>query len=126
MRPIACFQVERSELHVDGHDVLPCRRECGIEDCRNRNIEIGRGRKFAVFGGVESAFEIVDAWADVDAAAQRGAISGLLERGEGGQAVEREIQFCGGSLRAEMLHLNDEAWRQVNRVEKAKQSTSRV
>ena len=53
-------------------------------------------------------------------------IGGLLERGEGGQAVEREIQFRGGSLRAEMLHLDDEAWRQVNRVEKAEQSASRV
>ena len=42
-----------------------------IEQRGNGDVEIGRGGKFAVLGGVEGAFEVVDFGADVDAAGER-------------------------------------------------------
>ena len=43
-----------------------------IENCGDRNIEIGGAGKFAVFGIVEGVLEIVNSWADVDASGERG------------------------------------------------------
>ena len=99
LRPVAGFQFVRRELHVDGHDVLPGRRQRSIENRRNGNIEIRRAGKFAVLRIVEGALEIIDAGADVDAAGE----SGVARRQEFfsavkvGQRVESDIEFRGGA-----------------------------
>jgi hypothetical protein len=55
-------------LHIGGEDVFAVGRERGIKDCGDGDIKPRGFREFAIFGGVESAFEVVDFGADVDAA----------------------------------------------------------
>ena len=97
-----CFQLVGRELHVDGHDVLAGGGERGVVKGGNGNVEIGRGGKFAVFGMVEGALEIIDAGADVDAAGERRRRHrrrwNFSSAVKFGRRVEREIQFGGSAL----------------------------
>ena len=83
-------------------------RERRIEKRGNGDVEIRRGREFAVLRGVEGAFEIVDFGADVDAAGER--LDGTVgtdsvgERGKSREIVEREIDFGDGAA-ARMLRM---------------------
>src|SRR5260370_6382022 len=69
--PIPFSEFIRSILYAGGEDVLAFRGEGRIENRWNDDVEIRRFREFAVLGGVEIAFEIVDLQADVDAAGRR-------------------------------------------------------
>src|SRR5580692_6276125 len=92
--PVSVLQMEWSELNVGGEDVLTIWRERRIQNRGNRDIEIRRRREFAVFGGVEGAFEIINFGADVDAA-REGVEKpfGGVERGESRETAESEMNL---------------------------------
>src|ERR1700722_20415912 len=92
--PVAGFQLVGGELHVDGHDVLACWGQGVVLNGGNGNVEIGGGGKFAVFGVIEGALEVVDAGADVNASGERGGGiggAGIFQRGEIRERVEGNI-----------------------------------
>src|SRR6202041_3089992 len=66
--PRSVFEFVRSELDVYRGDVLAFGSQRRIEKRRDRYVEIGGLRDFAVLRGVVGALEIVDFVADVDAA----------------------------------------------------------
>ena len=65
--PVPFSQFVRRKLNVGGEDVLAVGCERRVKNCGNRSVEIGRFRKFAVLGSIESAFEIINFRSDVDA-----------------------------------------------------------
>src|SRR5580704_1070445 len=92
--PVSRLQMEWSELNVGGEDVLTIWRKRRIQNRGNRDIEIGRRREFAVFGGVEGAFEVIDFRADVDAAGERVEKAfGGVERGESRETAESKMNL---------------------------------
>ena len=68
--PIPFFQFEWGKLDVGAHNVFADGSKARIAECGDGEIEVGRVGKFAVFGGVEGAFEVVDFGANVNAAGQ--------------------------------------------------------
>src|ERR1700738_911336 len=106
---------------MGGEDVLAFGSECGIEERGNGHIEIGCGGKFAVFGGVEGALEIIDFGTDVDAAGKRfdEAVGGdgVGERWEIGKIVESEMNFGYGAVGTKIFDALREGGIELGRVE---------
>src|ERR1700722_8028662 len=102
-------EFERSELNVRGKDMLAFGRERRIENRGNSYIKMRRWREFAVFGGVESAFEIIDFRSDVDTAGE-GVEKPFsrIECGENGETAEGEMNFCNGACGANVANAKRE------------------
>ena len=108
--------------------MLACGGERMIENRGNGNIEIGRAGKFAVFGIVEGALEVVNAGADVNASGERGLRSAenCLSAVKVGRPSSATFNLAAVPCARKLLHFYDEAGRQVNGIEQAEQSASRV
>ena len=85
-----------------------------------REIEIRSGGKFAVFGSVESAFEIIDFRADVNAAGKRLAetvgTDSACERRKGGEFAERKINFGDRAVGANVADAQRESGIELRRI----------
>ena len=124
-RPIGVLQFIRGVLYVDGHDVFACGREGRIKERRNGGFEIGRSGEFAVFGGVEGAFEIIDFGADVDAGGEGVNALGfgeILERGECGKRVESEMDAGDDPAGAIVAHLLEKTGREMHGFDEMEES----
>src|ERR1700756_5718435 len=106
VRPIPFLQFEWRELHVGGDNVLAFGREGRIEKRGNGYVEIRRGGKFAVLGGVESALQVIDFGSDVNAAGEgfdeAVGSDGVGERREIGETVKGEMNLGYGAVRTEI------------------------
>src|SRR6516225_897359 len=66
LRPVAVPQFVRSELRVNRHHVLTGRCEFGIRKRWDHRLEVRLTREFTVFGGIESALQVINLWSDVN------------------------------------------------------------
>src|SRR5260221_1463912 len=97
-----------------------------IEERGNGDVEIRGGGKFAVFGGVEGALEVIDFGADVDASGKRFEETvggdGVGERWEIGEITEGEMTFGDGSIRTEVADAQSESRIELRGVEEMEES----
>lgn len=121
--PVPFPQLEGRKLDVGGEDVLAFRRERGVEKRGDGDVEIGRSGKFAIFGGVECTLEIIDFWADVDAARESfESVFGMLERREGGKTVKSEMNFGDGSVGADVADAEGEGGIELRGIKEMEES----
>ena len=121
--PVSFPEFVGRELHIRGEDMFAVRSKRGIENGGNRDVQPGGAGEFAVFGGVESALEIVDFRTDVNPAREgfertrRG-----IERGENRQAAESKIDFGDVAIGAKVLDAIGESGielRSINEMEES-------
>src|SRR6266404_1012645 len=82
-------------LHETGHDVLARRRDAGVGETGNDDVDVGLAGVTAVLGIVVGALHVLDAGGDGNCSAQMGALAG--QAFEIGERVESEIHFAGGA-----------------------------
>src|SRR5258708_6688368 len=116
--PVPFFQLEWRELNAGGEDVLAVRGERGIENRRNGDVEIRSFRKFAVFGGVKGALEVIDFGADVDAAGEGFEINFAFGKsGKSRQTPESEIDLGDGAIGTEIFDAVGKGGIELRRIE---------
>src|SRR5258707_5773634 len=97
-----------------------------IEERGNGDVEIRGGGKFAVFGGVEGALEVIDSGADADASGKRFEETvggdGVGERWEIGEITEGEMNFGYGAIRTEVADAQSESRIELRGVEEMEES----
>src|SRR5208282_388842 len=119
--PVAVFQFIGRVLHVDGHHMLPSRRERRMRKRRNRNLKIWIARKGAVLRCVEGPLQVIDLRADLDTAAEQVAVALGLEPGELRKRGQREIDFRDRPLATVVLDFLNEVGREVSGIDQTHQ-----
>src|SRR5690348_1477886 len=109
---------EGRKLDVSGEDVLAVRSERRIENRRKGDVQIRRGGKLAVFGGIEGALEIIEIGPDVNAAGESfESVFGIFERRKCWQAVQCEIDFGDGAIGADVANAKSKSGIELRRIE---------
>src|SRR5580693_9239474 len=98
-------------------------RERRIENCGNSYVKMRRWREFAVFGGVEGAFEISDFRTDVDPAGEgvKKPFS-RIECGEIRETAEGEMNFGNGACGANVANAKREGGIELGGIEEREKS----
>src|SRR5882724_12499907 len=92
-------------------------RERWVRDTRDGRFQIRLAGELAVLCVVEGTLQVIDLWADVDAAAHGLAISG----GELRQTAQREIHLGNGSDGAVVARLHYKVWLEIAGIEQTQQ-----
>ncbi len=104
--PGALGQVVGRVLHEARHHVLARRRDAGIGQRRDDDVDVGLSREAAVLRLVVGPLHVVDARRDRDGAAQ--VRSGARQAGEVRQRVEREVHLARRAAELVAPHVVDE------------------
>src|SRR4029077_13820229 len=101
--PVPFPQFEGGKLNVSGQDMLAVGRQRWIENRGDGDVKIGRPRKFAVLGGIEGVFEVIDFGADVDASGEGVEKTFLrIQRRETRKTAESKIDFGDSAVAPEI------------------------
>src|ERR1035441_671186 len=111
-------------LHVDGHYMLPRRRERLVPQCGNGRLQVGMLRELSILRGIEGPLQVVDVGGDLDSAGQQGGIT--ADALEFRQAAESKIHFGDRTVHAVMLKLLQKARLQILRIDKSEQRALRI
>src|SRR5260370_23060658 len=102
--PISFLQFIGSILNAGRENMFAFRSQCPIENGGNGDIKIRSFREIAVLGSVESALEVVDFGADLDAASESFEKAlGSIERQESRKTAETEIHVGDRAVRTKVL-----------------------
>src|ERR1700733_16296774 len=99
--------------------MLSGRSERWIGERRERNFNIRIAREIAILRFVESAFQVIDLRADLDASTEQVAIGLAFERRKIRERGECKIDFREGAHAAIVLDLLDEVRREMRGIYEA-------
>ncbi len=90
-------------LHEAAHDVLARRRHARVDERGDDDVDVGPAAEAPGLGVVVGLLHVVERGREADGAPQ--VLAGARQRGEGGQAVERQVDLAGRAAEAEAPHL---------------------
>src|SRR5437899_1967676 len=101
----------RGKLRVNRHYMCARRRQRGISERRNGDVQVWMRRHVTVLGGIKRALEIINVLPDMNSPGKllAGVSTKAIKGGELRQCRESQLNFRDRTLRAVITNLDQEA-----------------